>query len=145
MGINMRGAWSGVVRFLMLVTAIGVLTGCASSFPSAPPAAADAEYNYVIGPGDTLNIVVWRNPELSMSVPVRPDGAFYVYIDVSATGLDAMGFCERALQQAHVALTPGHDFGVSGAGHFVRLSYAASREDLSEGLTRLGRFVRRLE
>jgi len=41
-----------------------------------------------------------------------------------------------------VALTPGHDFGLSGAGRFVRLSYAASREDLSEGLERLGRFMR---
>ncbi len=52
-----------------------LLAGCAtSSYPPAPAQAADAEYNYVIGPGDTLNIVVWRNPELSMSVPVRPDG-----------------------------------------------------------------------
>ena len=91
MGINMRGAWSGVVRFLMLVTAIGVLTGCASSVPSAPPAAADAEYTYVIGPGDTLNIVVWRNPELSMSVPVRPDGKITTPLveDLPALGKDA--------------------------------------------------------
>ena len=36
--------------------------------------AQTADYNYLIGPGDTLNIIVWRNPELSMSVPVRPDG-----------------------------------------------------------------------
>ena len=79
---------------------------------------------------------------LPVPVPVLPNGAFYVYIDVSGTGLDAMGFCERALQQAHVALTPGNDFGVSGAGRFVRLSYAASREDLVEGLERLGRFLR---
>ncbi len=79
--------------------------------------------------------------DIGLHVPVLPDGAFYVYIDVVDTGLDAMAFCERALQDAHVALTPGHDFGVSGAGRFVRLSYAASREDLSEGLDRLGRFL----
>ena len=36
--------------------------------------AATPDYNYVVGPGDTLNIIVWRNPELSLSVPVRPDG-----------------------------------------------------------------------
>jgi aspartate/methionine/tyrosine aminotransferase len=76
-----------------------------------------------------------------LRVPVPPDGAFYVYIDVSATGLDAMGFCERALQEAHVALTPGHDFGQSSAATHVRLSYAASRQDLHEGLARLRRFV----
>jgi len=51
------------------------LFGCASTnFPAAPPQAASPDYNYIIGPGDTINIVVWRNPELSMSVPVRPDG-----------------------------------------------------------------------
>lgn len=80
--------------------------------------------------------------DIGLNVPVLPDGAFYVYIDVADTGLDAMAFCERALQDAHVALTPGHDFGVSGAGRFVRLSCAASRDDLSEGLDRLGRFMR---
>lgn len=79
--------------------------------------------------------------DIGLPVPVKPDGAFYAYIDVSGTGLDAMAFCERALQEAHVALTPGQDFGAcSGATH-VRLSYAASREDLQEGLARLGRFV----
>jgi len=79
--------------------------------------------------------------DIGLPVPVQPDGAFYVYIDISGTGLDAMGFCEQALQQAHVALTPGNDFGFSGASRHVRLSYAASREDLAEGLQRLGRFV----
>ena len=63
-----------VVRMLALVFAAGVLAGCASSFPPAPAAAADADYNYIIGPGDSVQIVVWRNPDLSQSVPVRPDG-----------------------------------------------------------------------
>ena len=79
--------------------------------------------------------------QIGLTVPVLPDGAFYVYIDVSHTGLDAMHFCQRALQEAHVALTPGHDFGPFGGATHVRLSYAASREDLQEGLLRLGRFV----
>lgn len=76
-----------------------------------------------------------------LSVPVPPDGAFYVYIDVSRTGLDSMTFCERALAEAHVALTPGGDFGACGAAHHVRLSYAASRDELAQGLGRLARFV----
>ena len=75
--------------------------------------------------------------DIGLNVPVPPDGAFYVYIDVSPTGLDAMQFCERALQEAHVALTPGHDFGHCSAASHVRLSYAASKEDLTEGLRRL--------
>lgn len=82
--------------------------------------------------------------DIGLQVPVLPDGAFYVYIDVSPTGLDAMQFCEQALQETHVALTPGHDFGVQGSSRFVRLSYAASQADLREGLARLGRFTRGL-
>ena len=56
---------------------IGLLGGCATSGQSHPPApvsASNQDYSYVIGAGDSINIIVWRNPELSMSVPVRPDG-----------------------------------------------------------------------
>jgi polysaccharide export outer membrane protein len=57
---------------------LGVLAACSSTdnFPPAPPLAATQDYTYIVGPGDNLNIIVWRNPELSMSVPVRPDGKF---------------------------------------------------------------------
>ena len=82
--------------------------------------------------------------QAGLSVPVLPDGAFYVYIDVSTTGMDAMRFCQRALQEAHVALTPGHDFGPQAGATHVRLSYAASRDDLKEGMTRLSRFMQSL-
>jgi polysaccharide export outer membrane protein len=62
---------------LLLVLASVWLVGCASNapkLPAAPASAASADYNYIVGPGDSLNIIVWRNPELSMMVPVRPDG-----------------------------------------------------------------------
>lgn len=78
---------------------------------------------------------------IGLPVPVKPDGAFYVYVDVSGTGLDAWQFCEQALDQAHVALTPGRDFGATTADTHVRLSYAASPDELTEGLDRLGRYV----
>ncbi|MBU6256965.1 MAG: polysaccharide export protein [Burkholderiales bacterium] len=49
--------------------------GCAShAYPPAPTTVDTSSYSYIIGPGDTINIIVWRNPELSMTVPVRPDG-----------------------------------------------------------------------
>lgn len=78
---------------------------------------------------------------IGLEVPVEPDGAFYVYADVSATGLGATEFCERALAQAHVSLTPGMDFGEQNAGSHVRLSYAVAPEELTEGIRRLGAFV----
>lgn len=59
------------------VVLCSLLTACSifpAGFPAAPAAATASGYNYIIGPGDSLNIIVWRNPELSMSVPVRPDG-----------------------------------------------------------------------
>ena len=59
-------------KWLVLVTTLA-LAAC-SSYPPAPSSAASPDYNYIIGPGDNVNIQVWRNPELSMSVPVRPDG-----------------------------------------------------------------------
>jgi polysaccharide export outer membrane protein len=49
------------------------LTGCATN-RTAAPATQVTNPDYLIGPGDTVNIMVWRNPEVSMSVPVRPDG-----------------------------------------------------------------------
>ena len=75
--------------------------------------------------------------ELGLPVPVLPDGAFYVYFDVSGTGLDAWSFCERALEEAYVSLTPGRDFAEATADTHVRLSYAASPGELTEGLSRL--------
>ncbi|MEZ5210051.1 aminotransferase class I/II-fold pyridoxal phosphate-dependent enzyme [Gordonia sp. (in: high G+C Gram-positive bacteria)] len=76
-----------------------------------------------------------------ITVPVEPDGAFYVYLDVSGTGLSATDFCDRVLDEAHVALTPGKDFGSLGAERYVRLSYATGDDDLHAGLDRLAGFL----
>ena len=78
---------------------------------------------------------------IGLPVPVPPDGAFYVYFDVNGTGLTAWEFCERVLDEVQVALTPGKDFGHCGADRYVRLSYAASSEQLREAVRRLGVFM----
>jgi polysaccharide export outer membrane protein len=65
---------SSAVYILTGVLITSVLAACASKYPPAPQLAATSDYRYLIGPLDTLNIVVWRNPELSGTVSVRPDG-----------------------------------------------------------------------
>lgn len=78
------------IQWLAITTAAVFFAGC-SSHPPAPAAAASADYSYKIGPGDNLNIVVWRNPELSMTVPVRPDGKISAPLidDLNAMGKDS--------------------------------------------------------
>ncbi len=64
-------------RWAALGVLVGLLTACAgfsTAYPPAPVAVAAPDRSYIVGAGDTLNIIVWRNPELSLSVPVRPDG-----------------------------------------------------------------------
>jgi polysaccharide export outer membrane protein len=77
-------------RHALVLVLAAVLAGCAASHPPAPTAAATPNYRYVIGPGDQVSIVVWRNPELSLSVPVRPDGRITTPLveDLPALGKD---------------------------------------------------------
>lgn len=75
--------------------------------------------------------------------PIRPQGSFYVFADVSRTGLSSFHFAMRLLEEEHVAVVPGNAFGNGGEG-FVRLSFAAGPEDLERAVARIGRFVGRL-
>lgn len=71
-----------------------------------------------------------------------PDGAFYVYVDVSAYTDDSRGFASEILERAGVAVTPGLDFDPVRGKHMIRFSYARSTADIAEGLARLQRFMR---
>jgi polysaccharide export outer membrane protein len=63
--------WLALAAVALSALALG---GCASTKSGASPLEAAATPDYLIGPGDSVNIIVWRNPEVSMTVPVRPDG-----------------------------------------------------------------------
>jgi polysaccharide biosynthesis/export protein len=66
---------ASLLRRVSILAATLVIAACSTaSYPPAPVSAATPEYRYLIGPLDTVNIIVWRNPELSVTVPVRPDG-----------------------------------------------------------------------
>ena len=70
--MSRHGQWA--VCLLGAVLMLGSSACMGPAYPPAPRDASSSGYEYIIGPLDTVNIIVWRNPELSMTVPVRPDG-----------------------------------------------------------------------
>lgn len=82
--MNVKG-WSAIGPVVVL--ALG-LSGCGTVYPPLGKYGTGIETPYLIGPGDTVNIVVWRNPDLSMSIPVRPDGKISTPLveDLQASG-----------------------------------------------------------
>ena len=79
---------------------------------------------------------------LGLAVPVEPDGAFYAWADCSRFA-PSWDFCIEMMRRAHVALTPGRDFGPAAAGRYLRLSFASSMETLEAALARLRRELAR--
>ncbi|MBA1380700.1 pyridoxal phosphate-dependent aminotransferase [Pseudomonas brassicacearum] len=80
--------------------------------------------------------------ELGFGIAVEPQGAFYLYADISAFGGDAFAFCQHFLETEHVAFTPGLDFGRHQAGHHVRFAYTQSLPRLQEAVDRIERGLR---
>lgn len=80
---------------------------------------------------------------LGLSVPVKPDGAFYIYSDVGAHASDSAAFATTLLHEAGVCAVPGLDFGAADAHRYLRFSYATELSRLQEAMTRIGRFLGR--
>ena len=80
--------------------------------------------------------------QLGLDVPVPPDGAFYVWFDCSRHSASSWDFCFDLMDRAHVALTPGRDFGPAQAERFVRLSFASSMAQLETACERLAHALR---
>ncbi|MCG8909599.1 pyridoxal phosphate-dependent aminotransferase [Pseudomonas sp. DP-17] len=77
--------------------------------------------------------------ELGFGIAVEPEGAFYLYADISAFGGDAFTFCQHFIETEHVAFTPGIDFGRYQASHHVRFAYTQSVERLQQAVERIAR------
>ncbi len=74
--------------------------------------------------------------------PIKPEGAFYIFCDISKTNLDSVTFCERLLNEAGVAAVPGAAFGMD---NFVRISFACSFEDIREGMKKIENWIDKLK
>ncbi len=81
--------------------------------------------------------------EMGLSIPIDPPGAFYVLVDMRHFERDSLTLCFDILDEAHVALGPGRDFGEIAEG-FVRFSFATARPEIEEALRRLSRALPRL-
>lgn len=82
-----------------------------------------------------------RLKRMGLTFP-EPEGAFYIFPDISRFGMDSETFCTRLIQEAGVACVPGSCF--RGEGH-IRISYCYSDEELKEGLNRLAEFLGKLK
>jgi polysaccharide export outer membrane protein len=93
---NAHAGASWLAAMAAVIAAI-LLTACATTaYPPAPASAGNVDYNYHIGPTDIVNVIVWRNPELSMTVPVRPDGKITTPL---IDDLDALGKTPSELER----------------------------------------------
>lgn len=73
---------------------------------------------------------------------IKPQGAFYIFVNISKTKLNSLQFAERFLQEYHVAVIPGEPFGMD---NWIRISFATSMEDIKKGLERLELFLIKLK
>ncbi len=74
----------------------------------------------------------------------EPKGAFYVFPDISSSGMTSDEFCEALLQKKHVAIIPGNAFGACGEG-YARISYAYSIDHLREAMKRIAEFLNEIQ
>lgn len=89
------------------------------------------------------NLLVSRLNRMGLKTNM-PKGTFYVFPNISSTGLDSETFCARLLEDQHVACVPGNAFGEHGEG-FMRMSYACSLNDITEGCDRIEAFLNNLK
>ena len=87
------------------------------------------------------DLMIAALPAMGLGKFAPPNGAFYVYVDVSEYTDDSLNFCSQILEKSGVAVTPGLDFDTVDGHHWVRLSYARSTQDIREGLARLSTFM----
>lgn len=129
---------------------VGPLAALAGNFSLCPPTLAQhagiaalspagmaAAHRTVTSYAATRDLLLARLPELGWASVAPPDGAFYLYADVSASGLDSVAWCSRLLDEAGVALTPGTDFDPVDGHRFVRLSFASTVDVVSEAVERI--------
>jgi aspartate/methionine/tyrosine aminotransferase len=84
------------------------------------------------------DVLLGALPAVGFDIRARPDGAFYIYCDVSGVTDDSFTLARRILDDAHVAITPGRDFGVAAPERHMRIAYTQTQSRLREAVARVG-------
>lgn len=106
----------------------------------AMEAEAELSANFAVY-AENRRLMLEALPQMGFDQIAPPDGAFYVYADVSRWTDDSTAFCAEILRDAGVSVTPGLDFDPLRGHQTLRFSYARSTEDIREGLARLAAFM----
>ncbi|WP_347266377.1 aminotransferase class I/II-fold pyridoxal phosphate-dependent enzyme [Paracoccus sp. (in: a-proteobacteria)] len=101
---------------------------------------AEADANLAVY-AQNRKLMLERLPQIGFHRIAPPEGAFYIYADVSDLTDDSLKFCAEILEKAGVAVTPGLDFDPRRGARTLRFSYARSSADIAEGLERLAAFM----
>lgn len=138
-----------------LVAPVDALAGnvalCPPALAQGAAVAAFSDAGYAAARADVERyarsraLLLSRLDELGWRDVAPPDGAFYLYGDVSASGMDSVTWCARLLDEAGVALTPGTDFDPVDGGRWVRLSFAQPPEVIAEAIDRIAAWQRALQ
>ncbi len=129
---------------------VGPVDALAGNFALCPPTLAQhagiaaltaegmaAARQGALGYSAARELLLERLPELGWTRVAPADGAFYLYADVSASGIDSTTWCARLLDEAGVALTPGTDFDQVDGHRYVRLSFASGVDVVREAVDRI--------
>ncbi|QFQ87115.1 aminotransferase class I/II-fold pyridoxal phosphate-dependent enzyme [Paracoccus kondratievae] len=100
----------------------------------------EAEANLAVYAGNR-RLMLERLPRIGFDRIAPPEGAFYIYADVSELTGNSLNFAAEILEKAGVAVTPGLDFDPHRGAQTLRFSYAASTAEIAEGLDRLAAFM----
>lgn len=129
---------------------IGPAGALAGNVALCPPAlsqhaaiAAFTEQGYASAQQDveqyraSRQLILDRLPDLGWQTVAPADGAFYIYANISSSGLDSITWCARLLEEAGVAVTPGTDFDSVDGASWIRLSFASGTDVVSEAIARI--------
>lgn len=111
-----------------------VVSQCAATAAFDDTAALDARVQMC---RENRDLMLAALPRLGLTKIAPPDGAFYLYCDVSHLTNDSLSFCKKMLEETGVAMAPGIDFDPVEGRHFIRICFAIATDQIREAITRL--------